>query len=74
RRERLRQHVHDAPPALGELNPTVPAALAAIIHRMLAKAPARRYQTALAALKDLVELDGSPWAAFERQLLARTRG
>jgi serine/threonine-protein kinase len=69
-RERMRQHVQDAPPDLLQLNPSVPVALAAIVRRMLAKAPQKRYQTAIALLKDLVEMDGSPWAAFERQLRA----
>jgi serine/threonine-protein kinase len=73
RRERLRQHVHEPPPDLLRLNPAVPVALAAIVRRMLAKAPEKRYQTAIALLKDLVELDGSPWAAFERQLRCAAR-
>jgi serine/threonine-protein kinase len=68
RHERLRQHVHERPPDLLRVNPAVPVALAAIIRRMMAKTPEKRYQSAIALLKDLVELDGSPWAAFERQL------
>lgn len=73
RRERLRQHVHEPPPDLLQINPAVPVALAAIIRRMLAKTPQKRYQTAIALLKDLVELDGSPWAAFEQQLRSPAR-
>jgi len=73
-RERLRQHVHESPPDLLQINPAVPVALAAIVRRAMAKTPEKRYQTAIALLKDLVELDGSPWAAFERQLRGGNRG
>ena len=67
-RERMRRHVQEGPPDILQLNPNVPVALAAVLSRMLAKAREKRYQSALAVLKDLIEMDGSPWAAFERQL------
>jgi serine/threonine-protein kinase len=67
-RERRRQHVEDPPPDILRINPRVPAALASIMRRMLAKAPGKRYQSAIALLKDLIELDGSPWAVFEKRL------
>src|SRR5262249_17136604 len=37
------QHVHAAPPAITDFNPAVPADLAALIARMLAKDPAARF-------------------------------
>ena len=71
-RERMRRHVHEEPTDILQLNPNVPVALAAVLRRMLAKAREKRYQSALAVLKDLIEMDGSPWAAFERQLRGGT--
>jgi serine/threonine-protein kinase len=67
-RERMRRHVQEELPDIMQLNPRVSVALAAVLRRMLAKDREKRYQTALAVLKDLLEMDGSPWAAFERQL------
>jgi serine/threonine-protein kinase len=67
-RERMRRHVNEEPPDILQVNPLVPVALAAVLRRMLAKAREKRYQSAAAVLKDLIEMDGSPWAAFERQL------
>jgi hypothetical protein len=68
----MRRHVHEEPPDIQQLNPNVPVALAAVLRRMLAKTREKRYQSALAVLKDLIEMDGSPWAAFERQLRGGT--
>jgi serine/threonine-protein kinase len=67
-RDRMRRHVHEEPVDILMRNPKVPIALAAVLRRMLAKPRQKRYQSALAVLKDLIEMDGSPWAAFERQL------
>jgi serine/threonine protein kinase len=47
------QHVHEQPRALGDVAPEVPAALAAIVARLLEKDATRRYQTAAEALADL---------------------
>ena len=49
-------HLHAAqlPRPLGEVAPTVPAVIAALVHKLLAKAPADRYQTAEGVEHDLV--------------------
>jgi serine/threonine protein kinase/WD40 repeat protein len=47
------QHVHEPPPLLGEVAPEVPAALATIVDKLLAKLPEDRYQTAADALADV---------------------
>ena len=44
--QKLLQHQLQPPPPLAEVAPTVPAGLAAAVHRMLAKDPAARFQTA----------------------------
>jgi serine/threonine-protein kinase len=69
--EKLLQQMCDEPPDILARNPGVPVAMAAVLKRLLAKAPERRYQHAIALLKDLVEMDGSPWAAFEQLLSSR---
>lgn len=40
------KHLHTPPPLVTELNPTVPAQLAHIVNKLLAKEPAGRYRTA----------------------------
>src|SRR5262245_39674648 len=58
------QHVHEPPPPLRELAPTVPAALAAIVEKLLAKSPDDRYPSAAAALAELrAARSGQPVAA-----------
>ena len=52
--EILRKHVREPLVPLEAVNPLVPAALAAIVERMMAKAPEDRYQTMTDVLKDLV--------------------
>ena len=49
--ERLFKHVEEEAPFVRDLNPQVPLALATVLHRMLAKDPADRYQTP----RDLME-------------------
>jgi serine/threonine-protein kinase len=71
KREKLLQHLCDEAPDILARNPGVPVAMAAVLKRLLAKSPERRYQSAIALLKDLVELDGSPWSAFEQLLSSR---
>jgi serine/threonine protein kinase len=46
------QHAHVPPPELTQIAPEVPAALARIVHRLLAKSPAERYPSAAAAHAD----------------------
>jgi serine/threonine-protein kinase len=70
-RQKLLQQMCDEPPEILAQNPHVPVAMTAVVKRLLAKAPERRYQSAVALLKDLVEMDGSPWAAFEQLLNSR---
>jgi serine/threonine protein kinase/WD40 repeat protein len=47
------QHVHEPPPPLSKLAPTVPAPLVAIVERLLAKSPDDRYQSAADVLAEL---------------------
>ncbi len=55
--ELLRQHLNAEVPHLGSLGISVPRALDGIVHRLLAKDPASRYQSATSALADLEELN-----------------
>ena len=52
----LRQHLSLPPPQLRSLGLPVPRALDGVIQRLLAKEPAERYQSAGAALADLVAI------------------
>jgi serine/threonine-protein kinase len=47
------QHVSTAPKPLMELRPDVPADVCAMVHKMIAKEPARRYQTCTDLLRDV---------------------
>ncbi len=47
------QHVYEAPPPLAQTAPHVPAPLAAVVERLLAKAPGDRHQSAQELLDDL---------------------
>ncbi len=47
------QHVYETAPALSQVAPEVPSPLASIIEKLLAKAPADRYQSAAELLADL---------------------
>ncbi|MGH2454550.1 MAG: Stk1 family PASTA domain-containing Ser/Thr kinase [bacterium] len=48
------KHIHEVPPAPGELNPEVPPALEAVILRGMAKSPRHRYPTAGDLATDLI--------------------
>ena len=70
--QKLRAHLQEQPPDLGVLRPDLPAALVAVVARMLAKAPEDRYATSgevaaaiapFAAGCDLVRLLTEPEAA-----------
>lgn len=50
------QHVQGEPKPLCEVRPDLPAELAAVVHKMMAKEPANRYQTGRELLKDLTRL------------------
>ena len=47
------QHVYETAPPLARIAPHVPAVLATIVERLLAKSPADRHQTAQEVLADL---------------------
>jgi eukaryotic-like serine/threonine-protein kinase len=54
-------HVNEAPPAPSSLDPTVPAALDALVLKAMAKDPAARYQSALEFRADVDRaIDGVP--------------
>ncbi len=52
------KHARDEPPPLAALRPDLPEGLCAIVHKMMAKVPAQRYQTARDVLRDLARLRG----------------
>jgi predicted Ser/Thr protein kinase len=69
-------HVNKSAPPLRSVRPTVPATLAAIIDRCLAKEPARRHQSArelvLALESAIRELDSGETHSAERPLVSDT--
>ncbi len=66
------KQVHEAPTPLNELAPDVPRAFEAIVARLLAKDPARRYPTAEAVRDDLRRFrDGLPVQALAALLNKR---
>ena len=50
------KHVHAAPRPLAELRPDLPADLCGMVHKMMAKDPADRYQSARDLLRDLARV------------------
>jgi serine/threonine-protein kinase len=50
------QHVRRPPEPLSQVRPDLPGALCVVVHKMLAKDPARRYASARDLLKDLARL------------------
>jgi serine/threonine-protein kinase len=57
--EKLNLHLKTAPPSILEKRPDVPAELARILDKMLAKNPSERYQTPEEAARDLASLEAS---------------
>jgi serine/threonine protein kinase len=53
------QHVRVEPKPLSEIRPDLPAMLCAMVHKMMAKDPAGRYQTGRELLKDIARLRDS---------------
>jgi serine/threonine-protein kinase len=49
-------HVRDEPPPLAEIRPDLPADLCAMVHKMMAKRPADRYQSARDIIRDVAKL------------------
>jgi serine/threonine-protein kinase len=50
------QHVQNTPPPLAETRPDLPADLSAMVHKMMAKRPEDRYQSATAVLRDIARV------------------
>jgi serine/threonine-protein kinase len=50
------KHVHEVPAPLASLRPDLPADLCAMVHKMMAKNPADRYQLAREVLRDLAKV------------------
>jgi serine/threonine-protein kinase len=50
------QHVQNEPEALATIRPDMPAALCAMVHKMMAKKPDDRFQTSRDLLRDLTKL------------------
>jgi len=50
------QHVRAVPKPLTDIRPDLPPALCAIVHKMMAKDPAQRFQTGRELLKDIARL------------------
>ncbi|HXG11305.1 MAG TPA: serine/threonine-protein kinase, partial [Gemmataceae bacterium] len=55
--ERIYKHIHTEPPDIRQFNLQVSDAFWAVLKRMLAKDPARRYQSAMDLLKEVLRLD-----------------
>ena len=59
------QHVQADPPALATVRPDLPADLCAVVHKMMAKRPEDRYQTARDVIRDLARVQqGLPVATM----------
>src|SRR5437868_6381524 len=50
------KHVHEHPPPLAAVRPDLPPDLCAMVHKMMAKDPAERYQTAREIIRDLARV------------------
>ena len=50
------KHARDEPPPLASIRPDLPEPLCAVVHKMLAKDPAQRYQTGKELLRDLARV------------------
>jgi tRNA A-37 threonylcarbamoyl transferase component Bud32 len=59
----LLQHLHQPPPALGEVAPELPAALDTVLQAALAKEPGERYATAMAFVEAFAAALADPEAA-----------
>jgi len=69
----LFQHAYETPRPLQEVAPEVPDALAAVVTRLLAKEPARRYSSSAEALSDLRHgrSQAAPVPSPEREAVAQ---
>jgi serine/threonine protein kinase len=66
--EKLIKHLMDPPEPLEKVRPDVPAAVAAIVRRLMAKDPAERYQTPAELVQEL-----DAWAAERPRIIPATR-
>jgi serine/threonine-protein kinase len=66
--EKLAAHAGEAPQPVRELRPEVPPAVAAVVHKLLAKKPEDRYASADALLAAL-DAAGRPWLRRHRRAL-----
>jgi serine/threonine-protein kinase len=60
------QHVQVEAKPLAEIRPDLPPGLCAIVHKMMAKDPANRYQTSRELLQDIVHLRHSLTASMQK--------
>jgi serine/threonine protein kinase len=67
--ERLHRIMNEEPADVRKANPRVPAAMAKMVHRLLAKSPAQRYQTPADLLRDLEALQRGEPQLSPRQAL-----
>jgi hypothetical protein len=68
--DRLYNHINKEPEDVRRLNPRVSEASCAVLRRLLAKAPADRYQTPAELLADLLLLDQRGQPVTTREILA----
>jgi len=59
------KHVQSQPKPMAEARPDLPAELSAVVHKMMAKLPADRYQTARELLLDVIRLRNTLTAALK---------
>ncbi len=59
------KHVQSQPKPMAEARPDLPAELSAVVHKMMAKLPADRYQTARELLQDVIRLRNTLTAALK---------
>ena len=67
------KHVQIEPPPLAGFRPDLPPDLCAIVHKMMAKKPDDRYQSAKDVLRDLARLRESMSGVFEGFLTRSVR-
>ncbi len=74
KQDKLLAHVQDSPPPVMELRPDVPAEVARVLERMMAKDPARRYRTPAAVATALAAWSGGGAACPAGSSTAPRRG
>jgi serine/threonine-protein kinase len=67
--ERLHRIMHEEPADVRKLNPRVSARMAAMVHRLMAKEPSRRYQTPADLLRELEAIKRGEQPVTQRQAL-----